>query len=391
MNVENISRRASIYEYFYGKNVVFQIFLIVICILMTSMASRAEMAARSAAYEKKSDLREEYQDLRSDLYEMKADSEAKASDIERLEKKVEKAEEKYEDYQPSEAKGVGPILRIIGIVGAIASLVWLLVKKLSYDVSGESEVDAELAQQTERAKVKGLEKLNIIAEQIEQVEPVCLHGVASSNFTVTKPAEKLRNVSGAGFARYFLLALVCALIFGISMLFKSFVVDLLLFLALSAAVGYYIFDRYEKQRVNAKTIEELKKYPAVFRRRINANGGVRYSLPEITVYMFGKTQLYLYYQQYDLVTGEVFSEGMKEFFYDDICAVSSHQDILRYSHVAGLFAKRKFFRCIREEVTVYSSGCSYNTSYLTPMGQSVLDTKFVGMRNLIRSKKDDYQ
>ena len=44
---------------------------------------------------------------------------------------------------------------------------------------------------------------------------------------------------------------------------------------------------------------------------------------------------------------------------------------------------------LKESITVVSSGCQHSEAYIVPVGSSLLDTSFVGMRNLIRQKKAD--
>ena len=49
-----------------------------------------------------------------------------------------------------------------------------------------------------------------------------------------------------------------------------------------------------------------------------------------------------------------------------------------------------FFKSIdylKESITVVSSGCTHKESYIVDIGNSLLDTQFIGMRNLIRQKK----
>jgi hypothetical protein len=122
--------------------------------------------------------------------------------------------------------------------------------------------------------------------------------------------------------------------------------------------------------------------------KLGSDNGVRVSLPSITVYMFGDDQLYVYYQYLDLVTGRIFYEGVNEYFYEDIVAVTSSQEarkIFKRCGFLNLFLKSIDY--LRESITVVSSGCMHSESYIVDMGNSLLDTQFVGMRNLIRQKK----
>ncbi len=325
----NHETRAGIYEYFYGRNVVFQAYIVFASIVMFMISLRVQWM--------------------------------------------------------NDALGI--ILKVFAIVGFLAGIAWLIYKKVTYDLSGEQSVDRELAEQTERAKIKGLEKLNLIAEQVEQVEPVCLYGVAPSFFEPQAAVKSLysRFLRNLG---WFLLAILAAVIC-ILITAENVIAGLVIYILAAGGIGILLFMFYEQVKVNPATLTKMRRYDPVLKRRINAEGAVRYSLPEITIYMFGSTQLYLYYQHYDLVTGEVFTEGIKEYFYEDIVAVTSNQKILNFVHKSGFLKPTKYFKRVREEISIYSSGCSHNTSYITDIGESILDTKFVAMRNLIRSKKDD--
>ncbi|MBQ8003389.1 MAG: hypothetical protein IJ297_08105, partial [Clostridia bacterium] len=90
----------------------------------------------------------------------------------------------------------------------------------------------------------------------------------------------------------------------------------------------------------------------------------------------------------DIVTGKIFCEGVQEYFYEDIVAVTSAQEVKKaYKAYGFLNLRRRTIDYLRESITVVSSGCMHKESYVVDMGNSLLDTKFVGMRNLIRQKK----
>jgi hypothetical protein len=104
--------------------------------------------------------------------------------------------------------------------------------------------------------------------------------------------------------------------------------------------------------------------------------------------MFGDDQLYMYYQYLDIVTGRVFCEGVHEYFYEDIVGITSSQETKKIFKRYGfmkLFLKSIDY--LKESITVVSSGCTHKESYIVDMGNSLLDTQFIGMRNLIRQKK----
>lgn len=124
--------------------------------------------------------------------------------------------------------------------------------------------------------------------------------------------------------------------------------------------------------------------------RLGTDDNIRVSLPAITVYMFGDEQIYMYYQYFDIVTGKTFCEGIHEYFYEDVVGVVSAQGtkkIFKRTGFLKLFVSATDY--LKESITVVTSGCEHSETYIVPKGSSLLDTSFVGMRNLIRQKKSD--
>lgn len=150
-----------------------------------------------------------------------------------------------------------------------------------------------------------------------------------------------------------------------------------------------MYNKFEKDSyVNPKEIKRLEKFNPSLRFRLGTDNAVRVSLPAITVYMFGEEQVYMYYQYLDIVTGKIFCEGIREFFYEDIVGVVSSQETKKVFRRSGLF-KSETIEYLRESIEVVTSGCKHKEAYIVPVGKSLLDTSFVGMRNLIRQKKSD--
>ena len=312
---------------------------------------------------------------------------------EKAAKKALKASEKLENL--SFGGSVGQVLfPIAGVIIILIGLIWSIIKKNSFDkASCEAAYDEELQIKIEEAKEKALEKLNIVAEQIDKVEPVVLNGIANYESDLSnKAAGKL-----AGFINLFtyvgtiLLGTIVAVIYSfISVIFGgAFFIPVIGAIAISAILGRKIYNKYEKDSyVNPKEIKRLENFNPSLRFRLGTDNVVRVSLPAITVYMFGEDQVYMYYQYLDIVTGKVFCEGINEYFYEDIVGVISSQETKKVLKGAGLF-KSETIEYLRESITVVTSGCQHKESYIVPVGKSLLDTSFVGMRNLIRQKKSD--
>ena len=419
---EKVVRRSKIYTYFYGRNTVFQKFLILVGALFILLSGIAEAANRELYYEKRRNALESYnyfRDAYNDiLYEYIGDfdvsrgEKAKIEDNDPLEtektkynealEKYKKAEEKYEKLtENGPTKGFFGVLSIlIGIAGVAIGLGWLVYKKWSFNAVGEAEYDAELADRIEAAKVKGMEKLNIVAEQIDSVEPVVLDGVADADYmNVNDPSGLLKKLLG-GILKAILsldniilgaiaIAIYTAFLSGSPM--GTFVFFFLLTLGGMGYYGYYLYNKYEKDSfVREKVFDKLEKFAPALKTKLGSDDQVRVSLPAITVYMFGQEQLYVYYQYLDIVTGEIFVEGVHEYFYEDIVGITSSQKVMKMLVRHGFL--KLFLRSVRylkESITVATSGGSHDETYFVDMGQSLLDTKFTGMRNLIRQKKNE--
>ena len=240
--------------------------------------------------------------------------------------------------------------------------------------------------------------MNIVVDQIEKVDPVVLKGVANTNggsSVAKKRSNPLKNLLARFFGFFsFILALV--VIFALSLvlarIFKGiggFTVVAFITIAVIGVIGYFIYKRYEKNEfISPKVFKRLNFFPPVFISKFGSDEAIRVSLPSITVYLFGDEQLYMYYQYFDIVTGKIFCEGVHEYFYEDIVGVISSQETNK------LFKRRGFMNMIleshdylKEHISVVTKGCTHEQTYIVDTGASLLDTQFIGMRNLIRQKK----
>ncbi len=384
-------KRSKIYSYFYGANTTFQQILLVFGILLimfSSIAFTAKDAKISSLTEKNQELRQERSEAQNDEEKNKID--------EKINKNIEKMKELKED-EPFSAKA----LDIGGKVVAVAAVLWILYKKIAFNSEGERIVDEEMYRKAEEAKIKALEKLNIISEQIERVDPVVLNGIAKTGFTVGGASTKAKGFFGnilriistydklvIGLIASVVFKFICNFLAGKGIPFFLLIIAML---ALVGFVGYKMFLKYEKNSfVSPKTIDKLKKFDPNLVVKLGSDDVVRVSLPAITVYMFGYDQLYMYYQYYDIVTGEIFCEGIKEYFYEDIVGVTSKQETKKiYKRYGFLNLFMRSINYLRESIDVVSSGCTCSETYIVDVGNSLLDTQFTGMRNLIRQKKSE--
>ncbi len=353
MSDQKTNRRSKIYTYFYGKNTIFQQFLILVSFVFLVLSNSATIMERESSSSSNS-------------------------------------------FLPVMFSFFSWLFILVGIG-------WIIYKKLSFNKEGEHEVDSELKDCIEEAKKKGMEKLNIVSDQIERVEPVVLNGVAHVEVPLVAAVsggllKNMFNLILKIFLKFnkFILALIGVMIYSFIMSSAAesvagFVILLILTLGGIGFLGYFTYKKYEMEEyVSPKTIESLNRFVPNLVSKLGSDDAVRVSLPAITVYMFGDDQLYMYYQYLDIVTGRVFCEGVHEYFYDDIVGITSAQETKKiYKRCGFLKLFLKDIDYLKESITVVSSGCSHKESYIVDIGKSLLDTKFIGMRNLIRQKKAD--
>lgn len=432
--MDNVTRKSKVYAYFYGANKVFQQFLCALGVLvftLTFIGQEATTAKSRNLYDKYNDLKvvsdelqSEYLDLYNDIYyelpydvrydvmtqgekieanlpEFAAQIEECNTALEAYQEAYAETEEAYEKYQNNSSNGDAyALFSVVGVIMLAVGLIWMLIKsKTSGFKDGEAAYDETLQIKIEEAKEKALEKINIVAEQVEMVDPVILSGIAEYDGDSGAARKNIFLRVFSRFMKFFVDAkgLVVFLIFdvvlfGLGMLLAqtgAAIVPILVFVAYAVLMGLKVHKKYEvNSYVNPKTIEKLEKFNPTFMLRIGSDDAIRVSLPAITVYMFGEDQLYMYYQYLDIVTGNIFSEGVHEYFYKDVVGVTSSQEVKKVFKRQGLF-KVRVIAYLREKIAVVTSGCTHRESYITPIGQSLLDTNFVGMRNLIRQKKEE--
>ncbi len=438
-------RQSKIYSYFYGAGTVFQQFLIIVGALVIALTPMAQQSKRqktdrlyseySALQQTADDLEQVYLDKYYDLdddyyysyyyyydsddeedYEMYEEIEVDEDDedydeivacneaLNEYETAAEQAQAAYDRYETAaySASPAEVLFPLIGGIIVLAALIWIIAKKKSFNKKpGEEAYDEEIQIKIEEAKLKALDKLNIVAEQIDKVEPVVLNGIADYDTAANKnPIGKVAAMFQhlvkliSSISTLILGSIAGALYFAFGMFLSQngvFVLAVIGAFALSAVAGFMLYKKYEQNAyVSPKTIKKLEgMYPNLI-FKLGSDDNIRVSLPAITVYMFSDEQIYMYYQYFDIVTGKIFCEGIHEYFYEDIVGVVSKQETKKIFKRAGfLKLSLKAIDYLKENITVVSSGCQHSESYIVPMGSSLLDTKFVGMRNLIRQKKAD--
>ena len=300
-------------------------------------------------------------------------------------------------------RDLADVIMVLGVLVAIVGVIWILYKKFSFNKIGEREYDEELADCSARAKQKGMEKLNIISDQIERVEPVVLNGIGQPEGTnALAPKNAMQMAFGSFFVKLLaldklLLGIIGTVVYFLitTLLMEEIdpevmpVVMTLIGLGIFAYILYKFYQKYEVESyVSPRVFKRLDRFVPNYISKLGSDDNIRVSLPSITVYMFGDEQLYVYYQYVDIVTGKIFFEGVNEYFYEDIVGVTSTQEVKKiYKRYGFMKLFLKDIDYLKESICVVTSGCTHKESYIVDIGKSLLDTSFTGMRNLIRQKK----
>ncbi len=223
----------------------------------------------------------------------------------------------------------------IGIILLIGGIAWYLYNKFSADLSGQDEVDRAIAYEQKLARERALQKLNLLDEQVRDVEPVVVFG---RGFEPVSPTQQMMGVGGVS-----------------------------------------------KKLLRRSVL--MKSDDPIYMVRIGSDNKARCSLASYTIFMFGESQLYIYYSNVDLGTGLVYSEGTHEYFYSDINGITFTQDKEKVFN----FRTRKYVRVLFESVKIFTPGCYHTATLSTDLDKSVIDREFTGMRNLIRDRKNAAQ
>ena len=245
----------------------------------------------------------------------------------------------------SDSSGGNPagaiICTLIGLAG-VAAGIYLSVRREPF----EAEVDQTVQEEINNLKERGMQKLNVISEQVSLVQPIVVFGAGESpDNSLGKRAAKKRS---------------------------SHLLLKLLFLPITLLVA--IFSLFSRKEDDIQPIERYK---------IGSDTNLRYMLLQVTLFYFTEDQLLLYTGHVDISTGMIYSESTAEIFYSDISNIATNEILTRY------FFKNRFIYKKREYITVSGSGMEYMASFTSDVGkgQSRIDNEFSGMRSLIRDKK----
>lgn len=228
------------------------------------------------------------------------------------------------------------------IVPIIVMLIGAVIWALTWMGTMESDVqmvDMAWDQCAKYLKGRGMEKLNLIQEQVSLIDPVVVTGLGVSpnaSFANARQMIQAKRTFGP-----------FGLIRGIIGLFR-------------------------------KDGTKLDPYEAY---RIAADEGLRSMLRQLTVYMFTDTQLLVYKGNIDISTGMIYAESTDEVFYEDIEGMNFTQTVYKAQR------KNRFVNKVSEDMELYLGGCKLSSSISMDAGVSIIDQQFGAMRSLIRDKK----
>lgn len=235
--------------------------------------------------------------------------------------------------------GLLTVMAVVGIFLLIIGVIAWIVTWMGASEGDVQEVDQAWNYCAKLLEQRGMEKLNLVKEQVGLIDPIVVTGRGSSP-DVTFARAKIKSKSRR---------------WGI-------------FGWISSVVSLF-----------RKDGTELDPYEAY---RIAGDNGLRSMLRQLSVYMFTDTQLLRYTGNIDISTGMIYAESTDEVFYQDIEGIHFRQEVYKVAK------KRLFVNRIAESVELYLGGCTLSSSISLDGGNSVIDQQFTAMRSLIRDKKN---
>ncbi len=236
-------------------------------------------------------------------------------------------------------KTIGNILVVVGVIAIPVVFIWSRFVGFPH----EDEVDAAWEKQKSVMHDRGLEKLNLVQEQLGLIDPLVLIGFGQSphsSFNVAREGSK-RLKKGFG-----------------------------VFTSLRNAI-------FGKRK-------DGTEYDPVYSLKIGSNGRIRSLLQEVTVYAFTENQVLMYSGDVDISTGLVYNEYTAECFYEDIEGIRLSENVYKILNAK----KRRYENRLTNQFILYLGGCNFQCSVNNEVDSSVGEGQFAAMRSLIREKKN---
>lgn len=227
-----------------------------------------------------------------------------------------------------------PALRIIGIALFVFGLVALLLPLFTgSDHWVEQRIDGITEELISSLSKRGLDKLNLIAEQVSIINPVILHGHGIAPDSTFAAARDEASTKKGFFSR--------------------------------------------KKWIGTRADPE-EAY------RIGSDDRIRSLLLEVSVYYFTDHEALMYSGDVDISTRLIYNERTAECFYSEIESMDFAQNLYKVFSAR----EKKYVNRVREYFVLYSGGSSFSASYCADVGDSALEEQFTGMRHLIRDRKN---
>ncbi len=231
----------------------------------------------------------------------------------------------------------GTYVMLLGMFIAGVGISWLLED----NYKGEKEADEAKIKIVRALRSRGLNKLNLVKEQVAIIKPIMLLGCGAKPSQSFQDA-KLRALHKMGMTKYFITW------------FKVLM---------------------KKQE---------KEYDPKEAYMIGSDELLRSLLIEVSIYYMTEEEILLYIVDVDISTGMIYKEATSECFYQDIEAVRFDQMIHKVFHIK----QKKYVNRMSESFGLYMGGSSFGSSIDPRYKNTELDHKFMALRNLIREKKN---
>lgn len=231
----------------------------------------------------------------------------------------------------------------IGLLVALVGVVLYFVFKFN-GFPYEDEVDTAWKEQKAVMHKRGLEKLNLVQEQMSLIKPLVLVGFGKSpdsSFATAQEQVAKQKQKQSGFF---------------------------------AALGG-LFSRNKKNGT---------EYDPVFARKVGSDGRTRSLLQEVTVYAFTENQVMMYSGDVDISTGLVYNKYTAECFYEDIEGIQLSESLYKIFNTK----KRRYENRLTNQFVLYLGGCNFPCSVNSEVDSTVGEGQFAAMRSLIREKKN---
>lgn len=214
---------------------------------------------------------------------------------------------------------------IMILLGGIGIIVYAAMQK----TDGLDEVNRAWVTYTNILAQRGIEKLNLIQEEVSLVDPIVIVGKGERPGETSEVSTSRQDLVSQG------------------------IVNL------------------ANNSINKKGQIPVEGY------KRDEYGNFHSMLLQVSVYMFSDKQVFSYVGNIDTSTGKIYRERTTEVFLKDIEGVKFEQEVLlSYSQII-------------ESFVLYLSGCKLRSSIMLESNDmSVIENQLAGMRNLIRDKKD---